>query len=120
ARSDLSRILSLQVPTSTGTVPLSSVADIALGAGPNQIDRVDRSRSATIEAELVGLTTGQAETLVSNLPSIKTLPPGVMRQAAGDAENMQELFSGFVLAIGSGIVFLLFVIALLFNNFIQP
>ena len=43
-----------------------------------------------------------------------------MREAAGDAQNMQELFSGFVLAIGSGIVLLLFVIALLFNNFIQP
>ena len=120
ARSDLSRILSLQVPTLTGAVPLSSVADISLGAGPNQIDRVDRSRSATVEAELVGVTTGQAETLVSNLPSIKTLPPGVTRQAAGDGEHMQELFSGFVLAIGSGIVLLLFVIALLFNNFIQP
>jgi HAE1 family hydrophobic/amphiphilic exporter-1 len=120
ARSDLSRILSVQVPTSTETVPLSSVADMALGAGPNQIDRVDRSRSATVEAELVGLTTGQAETLVSNLPSIMNLPPGVTRQAEGDAERMQELFSGFMLAIGSGIVLLLFVIALLFNNFIQP
>jgi HAE1 family hydrophobic/amphiphilic exporter-1 len=43
-----------------------------------------------------------------------------MRQAAGDAEPMEELFSCFFLAIGSGIVLLLFVIALLFNNFIQP
>ena len=120
ARSDLSRILSLQVPTSTGTVPLSSVADITLGAGPNQIDRVDRSRSATVEAEIVGLTTGEADALVSNLPSITNLPPGVTRQSAGDAEHMDELFSGFILAIVSGIVLLLFVIALLFNNFLQP
>jgi HAE1 family hydrophobic/amphiphilic exporter-1 len=120
ARSDLPRILSLQVPTLTGTVPLSSVADIALGAGPNQIDRLDRSRSATIEAELVGVTAGQAEALVSDLPSIRNLPDGVTRQAAGDGEHMEELFGGFVLAIGSGIVLLLFVIALLFNNFLQP
>ncbi|MGO4686239.1 efflux RND transporter permease subunit [Hyphomicrobium sp. 2TAF46] len=120
ARSDLSRILSLQVPASIGTVPLSSVADIAFGAGPNQIDRVDRSRSVTVEAELVDLTTGQAEELVSNLTSIKALPTGVTRQRAGDAEHMQELFGGFTLAIGSGIVLLLFVITLLFNNFIQP
>ena len=33
---------------------------------------------------------------------------------------MQELFSGFALAIGSGIVLLLFVLALLFNGFLQP
>jgi HAE1 family hydrophobic/amphiphilic exporter-1 len=120
ARSDLARILSLQVPTSTGTVPLSSVAEVELGAGPNQIDRVDRIRSATVEAELVGLTTGQAEELVSNLPSITTLPLGVSRQAAGDGEHMDELFSGFILAIVSGVILLLFVIALLFNSFIQP
>jgi HAE1 family hydrophobic/amphiphilic exporter-1 len=120
ARSDLSRILSLQVPTSTGTVPLSSVAKIALGAGPNQIDRLDRSRSATIEAELMGVTTGQAEALVADLPSIRHLTAGVTRQAAGDGEHMDQLFSGFMLAIGSGIVLLLFVIALLFNNFLQP
>ncbi len=119
-RSDLSRILSLQVPTPGGSVPLSSVADVALGAGPNQIDRIDRSRSATVEAELVGITTGQAEELLSTLPSVKALPPGVTRQAAGDAENMEELLSGFMLAIGSGIVLLFFVMTLLFNNFMQP
>jgi HAE1 family hydrophobic/amphiphilic exporter-1 len=120
ARSDLSRILSLQVPTLDGTAPLSSVADIAFGAGPNQIDRVDRSRSATIEAELIGITIGQAEELVDRLPSIKALPLGVTRQAAGDGEHMKELLIGFVFAIGSGIVLLFFVIALLFNNFMQP
>lgn len=33
---------------------------------------------------------------------------------------MDELFSGFILAIVSGVILLLFVIALLFNSFIQP
>jgi HAE1 family hydrophobic/amphiphilic exporter-1 len=120
ARSDVSRLLSLQIPAHTGTVPLSSVADVVLGSGLNQIDRVDRSRSATVEAELVGLTTGQAEALVSDLPLMRNLPAGVSSQAEGDSENMQELFDGFILAIATGIVLLLFVIALLFNNFIQP
>ncbi len=120
ARSDLERIASLQVPAASGTLPLSSVADINLGAGPNQIDRVDRWRSETVEAELAGLTIGQAEALVANLPAIKNLPASVTRRPAGDSERMQELFSGFALAIGSGIVLLLFVLALLFNGFLQP
>lgn len=120
ARSDLERIASLQVPAATGTLPLSSVADINLGSGPNEIDRVDRWRSETIEAELVGITVGQAEALVANLPAIKNLPDSVTRRPAGDSERMQELFSGFALAIGSGIVLLLFVLALLFNGFMQP
>ena len=120
ARSDISRISSLQVPAASGTLPLSSVADITLGSGPNQINRVDRRRAATVEAELSGLTVGEAETRVSALPSIQQLSTGVTRNAAGDSERMQELFSGFALAIGSGIVLLLFVLALLFNGFLQP
>lgn len=119
-RSDLARILSLQVPSSTGTVPLSSIVDVALGAGPNEIDRLDRSRSATIEAELAGLTVGEAEALISALPAIRQLPIGVTIQADGDSEHMEQLFSGFMLAIGTGIVLLFFVISLLFNNFLQP
>jgi HAE1 family hydrophobic/amphiphilic exporter-1 len=120
ARSDLSRIASLQVPATSGTLPLSSVADIDLGSGPNQLDRVDRRRSETVEAELVGITIGEAEQLVSNLDAIKNLPATVIRRPAGDSERMQELFSGFALAIGSGIVLLTFVLALLFNGFLQP
>jgi HAE1 family hydrophobic/amphiphilic exporter-1 len=120
ARSDISRISSLQVPAASGTLPLSSVADITLGSGPNQIDRVDRRRSATVEAELSGLTVGEAEASVSALPSMRQLPAGITRNAAGDSERMQELFAGFALAIGSGIVLLLFVLALLFNGFLQP
>jgi len=120
ARSNLGRIASLQVPASGGTLPLSSVADIMLASGPNQLERVDRRRSETVEAELLGLTVGEAETLVSGLPSIKTMPSSVIRKPAGDSERMQELFGGFALAIGSGIVLLAFVLALLFNGFIQP
>lgn len=120
ARADIARISSLQVPASSGTLPLSSVADITLGSGPSQIDRVDRRRSATVEAELAGLTIGDAEASISALPSMQRLPAGISRNAAGDSERMQELFSGFALAIGSGIVLLLFVLTLLFNGFLQP
>ena len=120
ARSNFGRIASLQIPTTSGTVPLSSVADIDLGASPNQIDRVDRWRSETIEAELTGLTIGEAEKRVSALQSLQKLPPTVTRVKAGDSERMQELFGGFTLAMTSGVVLLFFVLVLLFNGFLQP
>ncbi len=84
ARADISRIGSLQVPAASGTLPLSSIADIALGSGPNQINRVDRRRSATVEAELSGITIGEAEASVSALPSMRQLPVGITRNAAGE------------------------------------
>ena len=101
-------------------MPLSSVADIVFGSGPVQIERTDRVRSETVEAELSGLTVGEAERLVANLPSIRQLPAGVLYKPAGDSERMQELFDSFKLAMGSAIVLLFVVLALLFNGFIQP
>jgi HAE1 family hydrophobic/amphiphilic exporter-1 len=120
ARSDLSRLSMLQVPAFDKAVPLSSVADITFGSGPIQIERTDRTRSETVEAELSGLTVGEAERLVENMPSMKRLPTGVVHKPAGDSERMQELFDGFKLAVGSAVVLLFVVLALLFNGFVQP
>ena len=120
ARNDLSRFALLQVPAFEKTVPLLSVADLVFGAGPVQIDRLDRTRSETVEAELTGLTVGEAEALVAKMPSMKALPSSVIHKAIGDSERMDELFDSFLLAITAGVVILFIVIALLFNGFIQP
>ncbi|MGY3617960.1 efflux RND transporter permease subunit [Bradyrhizobium sp. USDA 10063] len=120
ARTDLSRLSILQVPAFEKPVPLSSVADIVFGSGPIQIERTDRTRSETVEAELSGITVGEAERLVSTLPSIRQLPAAVTYKPAGDSERMQELFGGFKLAVSSGIVLLFVVLAVLFNGFVQP
>lgn len=119
-RTDLSRISILQVPAFENSLPLSSVADITFGSGPTQIERVDRTRSETIEAELSGITVGEAEHLVSNLPSIRHLPASVSRKPAGDSERMEELFGSFTLAVSSGVLLLFVLLALLFNGFVQP
>jgi HAE1 family hydrophobic/amphiphilic exporter-1 len=53
AREDLSVLESLRVPANNGVqVPLSAVADIEFGAGPATVSRQDRSRIASITAEL--------------------------------------------------------------------
>jgi multidrug efflux pump subunit AcrB len=120
ARTNLSLLSILQVPAFDKSVPLSSVADINYGSGPIQIERTNRTRSETTEAELTGLTVGEAELLLSSMPSIKQLPTAVVYKPAGDSERMQELFDSFKLATGSAIVLLFVVLALLFNGFVQP
>lgn len=120
ARKDLTRLAILQVPGFEKTVPLLSVADLVFGAGPVQIDRLDRTRSQTVEAELMCLTVGEAEERVEAMPSIRNLPASVVYKPAGDSERMAELFDSFLLAITTGVVLLFIVLALLFNGFIQP
>ncbi|MBB4362510.1 HAE1 family hydrophobic/amphiphilic exporter-1 [Bradyrhizobium sp. CIR18] len=120
ARSDMAGLSLLLVPAFEKPVPLSAIADISFGSGPLQIERTDRTRSETVEAELSGLTVGEAEDLVAQMPSLRGLPAGVFYKPAGDSERMQELFDGFKLAVGSAIVLLFVVLALLFNGFVQP
>ncbi|PSJ63101.1 efflux RND transporter permease subunit [Pseudaminobacter soli (ex Li et al. 2025)] len=105
---------------SKGTVPLGSVAEISFDAGPNSITRVGRNRSATVEAELSGITLGEATTAIRALPVMQNLPAGVNDLARGDSARMQELFSGFAMAIISGVLLMYLTLVLLFKSFVQP
>ncbi|WP_453976472.1 efflux RND transporter permease subunit [Brevundimonas sp. Marseille-Q4549] len=121
AREDLTVLQNLRVPTNHGgNVPLSAVADIQFGAGPATVSRQDRSRVASISAELDGITTGAAGTAVQKLPAVKTLPAGVRQVPAGDAEFIQEMLMGFGVAFASGILLMYAVLTLLFKSFAYP
>ncbi|KAA2213390.1 efflux RND transporter permease subunit [Teichococcus oryzae] len=121
ARDDLAALRSLRVAGRADmAVPLEAVAEIRHGAGPAQIDRLDRTRKATVQAELNGMPLGEATALVAQLPIMRDLPPGVREQPVGDVEVMAELFSGFVLALGSGVLLIYIVLVLLFGGFLQP
>lgn len=121
AREDLSVLQTLQVPTSAGgSVPLSAVADITFGGGPATVSRQDRSRVASITAELDGIATGAAGQAVQKLPSVKNLPNGVRQVPAGDAEFIQEMLVGFAVAFLSGILLMYAVLVLLFKSFAYP
>ncbi|HEV7227104.1 efflux RND transporter permease subunit [Brevundimonas sp.] len=121
AREDLATLQTLQVPTASGqTVPLTSVADISFGAGPNQIDRLDRKRVAGLTAELAGITLGQASQRVDALPAMQNLPNGVEQAVSGELENLQETATGFMFAIVTGILLMYIVLVLLFGSFFHP
>ena len=121
ARENLSVLETLQVPTQAGgTVPLSAVADITFGGGPASVSRQDRSRVASITAELDGISTGAAGTAVQALDSVKNLPAGVRQVPAGDAEFIQEMIMGFAVAFISGILLMYAVLVLLFKSFAYP
>ncbi|MFG1418354.1 efflux RND transporter permease subunit [Xanthobacter sp. V0B-10] len=122
ARTALSTFDALKVPTASGgAVPLSAVADIQFGKGPTALDRYDRARRIAVEADLVGDTPlGTAVDAVKALPTARDLPPGVTLKEAGDAEIMGEVFTGFALAMGAGLMLVLAVLVLLFHDVLQP
>ncbi|MFK8252922.1 efflux RND transporter permease subunit [Ancylobacter terrae] len=122
ARGALATFQTLKVRTASGnSVPLSAVADITFGVGPSSLDRYDRARRVAIEADLAGTAQlGEALAQVYALPAAKNLPAGVVLKESGDAEIMMEVFNGFAVAMGAGVMLVLAVLVLLFADVLQP
>jgi HAE1 family hydrophobic/amphiphilic exporter-1 len=121
ARADIERIRSLRIPTASGEVTtLDTVADVEFQAGPARIDRLNRKRQLTVQAELNGVELGDANKRVRELPIMKHLPPGVAPAETGQLEAMQELFGSFGLAIFAGVSMIFGVLVLLFRSFFKP
>ena len=120
ARSDLDLLSRLAVPGARGPVMLGNVADIAIASGPAQIDRYDRLRNINFTIELNGQPLGLVEKEAKAMPSLQSLPPGVVQTTIGDAEAMSELFESFGLAMLTGVACIYIVLVLLFKDFMQP
>jgi multidrug efflux pump subunit AcrB len=54
------------------------------------------------------------------LPALKSLPIGVERVAGGNSRQMQQMFSGFIVAMALGVFCVYAVLILLFNDLMQP
>ncbi|MHC5759824.1 efflux RND transporter permease subunit [Nostoc sp.] len=121
ARVDINTITNLQVPSQNGRlIPLVAVADIRFGSGPATINRYDRARQVAVEANLQGLSLGQAVETINKLPVMQNLPPGVVQQPSGSAKIMQEIFGRFGGALGLALMCIYAILVLLYNNFLHP
>jgi len=121
ARSDLTAIENLPVPTAGGgAVPLKAVADISFGQGPSTVRRYNQSRRVAIEADRNGVETSVAMEKMMALPTLAHMPQGVRLIEKGDAEMITELFSNFMLAIAAGVLMVFAVLVLLFARVFQP
>ncbi len=121
-RGDLGALETLAVPAAGGiAVPLLSVAEIEMGQGPASIERYDRVRRVVLGADLAkGVALGAAVKSVFATDAAQHLPAGVTLKNGGDAEIMAEVFEGFALAMGTGIMVVLAVLVLLFRSVLQP
>ena len=121
-RQNLSVIRDLRVPTAAGGfTTLGSVADVYFREGAAQISRFDRKRNLTIIADTVGdIGIGDAQAKVRKLPILTHLPPGVSTAAQGQEKAQTQLFSGFIVAMGSALFLVYAVMVLLFRSFFKP
>ncbi|KQP03174.1 efflux RND transporter permease subunit [Pseudorhodoferax sp. Leaf265] len=119
-RADMDAVARLRVQGAQGTVSLGAVADVAMGSGPAQIDRLDRSRNVTLSVELNGRALGEVQREAMALPAFTALPAGVRLVEQGELQRMAELFTSFGTAMAIGVFCIYAVLVLLFHDFLQP
>jgi len=122
SRRSLATLENLPVPTTRGTtVPLKAVAELSFGAGPTELRRYNQTRRIVIGADLApGLVTGNAQTKIDALPSVKDMPQGIRKVVQGEQKFMAELLMNFVIAVVSGLALVFSTLVLLYRRFLSP
>ena len=123
AKQNVSQLEGLYVPSALPAgqgVRVGEVATLDFGTGPAQISRLDRERAISITVQPANGELGDLVQAVKNIPSMQKLPASLTIIDQGQAENMAELFSGFVIAMSVGVVCILGVLILLFGRILQP
>ena len=123
AKQNVSQLEGLYVPNTLPTgqgVRVGEVAELNFGTGPAQISRLDRERAISITVQPANGELGDLVQAVKAVPSMQQLPPAITIIDQGQAENMADLFSGFIIAMSVGVVCILGVLILLFGRLLQP
>ena len=102
-------------------IPLSQVAEVRAGVGPQQIERRMLERQISISAGVMpGAAVGDVAALTMTALESIVLPAGYRTVFTGDVQNLNET-KGYVLeAIVLAVVFIYLILASLFGSFMQP
>src|SRR5256712_7379708 len=111
----------LLVPAGPGkTIKVSDVADLRNDYGPASIDRYNRQRQISVNANIdrvpLSDVLAAARTKVEELH----LKPGYQAVFGGSARTLAEASSNFTIAMVLAVVFIYMVLASQFNSFIHP
>jgi len=128
-RTSAADVAGIPVPSTTNDartgsgimVPLSQVADVRAGVGPQQIERRMLEQQVSVSAGILpGYALGDVADRAKAAIDQIGLPPGYHVVFSGDVQNLRET-KGYVLeAIILAVVFIYLILASLFGSFLQP
>jgi HAE1 family hydrophobic/amphiphilic exporter-1 len=102
------------------TVKVSDVAELKAGYGPASIDRYNRQRQISVNANLdrvpLGEVVANARVMVDELH----MKPGYDAVFGGSAKTLDEATDNFIIALVLAVAFIYMVLASQFNSFLHP
>jgi HAE1 family hydrophobic/amphiphilic exporter-1 len=105
-----------------GAVPisLSSVANVSILSGPNEIRRVDQDRSAVISANISGINLTGAVKNIYDVLERYPMPPGFTYELTGQNKEMETSLGSLTLAMVLAVFLVYIVMASQFESFLHP
>nr|WP_263429556.1 efflux RND transporter permease subunit [Nannocystis pusilla] len=101
-------------------VPLSAVAEITLGRGPNEIRRIGQQRVGLVTANLAGSGLGSAAREIDEKLTKLSLPAGVTTAVTGQSEEWETSSRSLYLALGLSIFLVYVIMASQFESLLYP
>ncbi|GAA3819186.1 efflux RND transporter permease subunit [Sphaerisporangium flaviroseum] len=117
---DLAAVRALKLPTASGMVKLSSVAEVRQVAGPTQITRKDGDRTASVSAAATASDLGSVTAKLTERMTSLTLPAGVSYTIGGVSADQNEAFAQLGLAMLAAIAIVFMIMVATFRSFVQP
>jgi HAE1 family hydrophobic/amphiphilic exporter-1 len=102
------------------TVKVSDVAQLKSDFGPASIDRYNRQRQISVNANLQGVPLGEVLSNARVKVEELHLKPGYQAVFGGSARTLAEASSNFTIALVLAVIFIYMVLASQFNSFIHP
>ncbi|WP_434423690.1 efflux RND transporter permease subunit [Nannocystis pusilla] len=107
-------------PGQARPVPLSAVAEITLGRGPNEIRRIGQQRVGLVTANLAGSGLGSAAREIDERLAKLNLPAGVTTAVTGQSEEWETSSRSLYLALGLSIFLVYVIMASQFESLMYP
>ena len=121
-RNSVKKIKSLKLATPSGKqVPLSEVAQVIPSFGPSSINRRDRSRYVSVQADTTG-DVALSEVMAKVIPILnkEPMPTGYNWIIAGEEQKRQEIFGDMFQALFLAIIMVYVFLAVQFESFLHP
>jgi HAE1 family hydrophobic/amphiphilic exporter-1 len=116
----MSRIAAGQLSLQTPPIPLSAVADIEVGRGPNEIRRIGQQRVGLVTANIEGAGLGSVADDIDTALAELELPASVSTAVTGQSEEWETSSQSLYLALGLSVFLVYVIMASQFESLVYP
>jgi HAE1 family hydrophobic/amphiphilic exporter-1 len=116
----MSDLRSLPIMAGNHQIFLGDVARLKEGTGPVMLQRIDKQRSITIQANITDRPLNEVLQEISQKLTVKNLSPGISYRYTGQASSMNDTFGQMFQALALSLILVYMLLAVLYESLLTP